>query len=192
MEPNDDENPLEWYYKLFMWSHRLPNAGAIACNLLYPNKLIDNRPVVQCAGGFFSSNGDLSYIHNIAYNDELKQPREVDWVTFGGIFLRRRALDCVGKFDSRYEWAYCMDVDYSLEMRLRGYSLYHVNVELIHQESVTANRVKEEREDLKQISHANFKKLLDKWREDPKTCNTSLAKRPIPDFLFYLLKTCFY
>jgi GT2 family glycosyltransferase len=63
--------------------------------------------------------------------------RAVDRVTFGGVLIRRKAVDECGPIDGRYEWAYVMDVDYCFKGRSGGYQLFQVPVYLQHEGSRT-------------------------------------------------------
>jgi hypothetical protein len=74
----------------------------IACNLLFPRKDESGRYIVQCAGGRFE-NGEIRHIRKIPYPSGLDHVREVPWITFGGVPIRRRTIDCCGSFDRRYE-----------------------------------------------------------------------------------------
>ena len=93
----------------------------LACNLLYP-AAPDAYLRVQCAGGTFRE-GRIGHLNGDGVPAEaLRTLRAVDWVTFGGVLIRREVLRACGPFDDRYRWAYVMDVDYCFEARLRGFS----------------------------------------------------------------------
>ena len=77
---------------------------------------------VQCAGGTFRE-GQIGHLAGAAApSAALRSLRAVDWVTFGGVLIRREVIRACGPFDDRYRWAYVMDVDYCFEARLRGFS----------------------------------------------------------------------
>lgn len=148
--PDDLNN--QWYNDLLKYADELPDAGMIACDLLYPIRAASGRWYVQSAGGHFN-HGNIGSVGGavdtrnakvrsgaLEYDDSYRRIREVDWVTFGGIYMRREILDMCGGFDDRYKWAYVKDVDYSLEARLRGLKLYQVPVNLLHEESGTTIR----------------------------------------------------
>lgn len=148
MAPMPDDPGNTWYERLLQHVAKLPDAAAIACDLLYPEKTATGHWATQCAGGRLTGEGQIT--HNGGgdhdYDARYDSVRKVDWVTFGGVYLRRAALDMCGPFDSKYEWAYVMDVDYSLEMRLRGWNLYQVPVNLQHSESQTTRAFLEQPE----------------------------------------------
>ena len=137
------EPPERWYDERCGYRDTLPGAGMIACNLLYPRE--PNEPLtVQCAGGTFE-NGQIDYLHGPLLEapsdgkgvacELLARVRSVDWVTFGGVLIRREVIRACGPFDRAYRWAYVMDVDYSFEARLRGFRLMQVPVSLRHEKA---------------------------------------------------------
>lgn len=143
--PGDEAN--RWYDDLCAYAAKLPDAGAIACDLLYDVKSPRGNYYVQCAGGVLE-NGQIRHVGGhvdrvtgragpqaVEYDRRFQTIRQADWVTFGGVYLRRQMLDQVGKIDERYKWAYVIDVDYCLEARLRGFNHYQVPVNLLHQEN---------------------------------------------------------
>ncbi len=136
MYPAADDVTNAWYDELLRWADRLPDAGAIACDLLFPHLTSNGQPAAQCVGGTLDA-GKVGHLggREFPYDERFTRARLTDWVTFGGVLLRRSALDMVGSFDSAYQWAYVMDVDYSLEMRLRGLNVYQVPVNLVHEEN---------------------------------------------------------
>jgi GT2 family glycosyltransferase len=136
MAPVPGQDPWGWYRGIADDRKKLPDAGMIACNLLFAQKDESNRYIVQCAGGKFEK-GKIRHISKIPYPSGLDHVRAVPWVAFGGVLIRRRAIDCCGSFDRRYEWAYVMDVDFCLEARLRGFRLYQVLEILLHEENGT-------------------------------------------------------
>ena len=172
MRPMPHDNDNSWYDSLLDWVDALPDAGAVACNLIYPSgppgveHEAGGAPVVQCAGGVYQS-GKITHLggagHLVA--PEYHQAREVDWVTFGGVYLRRAALDMCHEIDGRYEWAYVMDVDHSLEIRRRGLRLYQVPVQLEHHESLTASRILAATEYRSKVDR-NFIEFERKWSPD--------------------------
>lgn len=136
MRPMPDDVDNSWYRSLCAWADQLPDAGAIGCDLLFSTRTTSGHPAVQCAGGTLRE-GVISHLggRDFPYDGRFAAHRLVEWVTFGGVYLRRSALDMAGRFDSEYRWAYVMDVDYSMRMRLRGLNLYQVPVNLIHDEN---------------------------------------------------------
>lgn len=171
MAPMPGEPPERWYDELCGYRDTLPGAGMIACNLLYPRE--PNEPLtVQCAGGTFE-NGQIDYLHGPLLEapsdgkgvacELLARVRSVDWVTFGGVLIRREVIRACGPFDRAYRWAYVMDVDYSFEARLRGFRLMQVPVSLQHEESRTTCRLWEQTPELKHHIQYNFNRFYSKW-----------------------------
>lgn len=163
MEPLPGDFSNKWYKKLLQYVEKLPDAGIVACDLLFPQVGADKKWKVQCAGGFLS-NGKISHLCQVPYVNFSKDARRVDWVTFGGIYIRREVLDLCGGFDSRYQWAYVKDVDYSLEIRIRGYNLYQVPVNLLHEENGTTRPYLEKPEYQAKVE-SNFKEFEKKWKD---------------------------
>lgn len=171
MRPLPHQSGLEWYRDLLSAVHDLPGAAIVACDLLYPDRVPGGAWTVQSAGGYFLG-GKFGYIGGrggsdadstgIVYGDQFAQPRPTEWVTFGGVYLRRETLDMVGSFDNRYEWAYIMDVDYCIEARVRGLTMVQVPVNLLHLESGTTREFLEQ-EFYRGKVDANVTKFYDKW-----------------------------
>ncbi len=174
MSPMPDDQTNGWYDELLSYARAMPEAGMLACNLLYPMKSTDGNWLVQCAGGYFRD-GKIGYIGGgvdvgqqtilevaRAYDDDLHKVRRVAWVTFGGVYIRREVLTACGPFDRRYGWAYVMDVDYCLEARVRGFELFQVPINLRHFESRTVKRLTMTPEKVKQLNK-NFLLFYEKW-----------------------------
>jgi len=164
MSPMPDDHNNSWYEKLLAYAQRLPDAGAIACDLLFPVKTKNNNYAAQCAGGIITADGKIAHNGGLEhdYDGRYREIRHVEWVTFGGVYLRRMALDMCGNFDSRYKWAYVMDVDYSMEMRLRGWRLYQVPVNLLHEENGTTRPLLQQSEYQAKVAK-NLELFYQKW-----------------------------
>jgi len=172
MAPMPGASPSGWFDDLCRYRDALPAAGMIACNLYYPQPA--GQPArVQCAGGTFED-GKIAHMHGAVlsksegesgvFKDLLTKIRPVDWVTFGGVLIRRDVIRACGPFDRRYKWAYVMDVDYSFEARLRGFRLVQVPVSLQHEESRTTGSLFERTPELKNHITENFNRFYEKWK----------------------------
>ena len=170
--PLDRDNT--WFRALCQQADRLPGAAMLACDLLYPFKSPQDRWYVQCAGGTFNGS-TISHIgggvntqaqtaeaHAYEYDERFQGVREAHWVTFGGVYIRRETIDMVGNFDTRYEWAYVMDVDYCLEARKRGLRIVQVPVNLLHEESQTSKAYLQLPEYQEKVG-ANMRRFHEKW-----------------------------
>ncbi len=157
--PNDQTNA--WYDELLRMAGKLKDAGAIACDLLYDKPTPEGERLTQCAGGTFDD-GAISHIHHTPYDDEYGHIRRAEWITFGGVYLRRAALDMCGSFDDGYQWAYVKDVDYSLEMRKRGWNLYQIPVALLHEENRSTKPYLEQIEYQQKVA-GNYEYFYKKW-----------------------------
>jgi len=165
MSPLHEDINNSWYRNLLEYADALPDAGIIACDLLFPEKTPQGAYAVQCAGGVFIDQS-INYIHSkrLPYDHQFRLPRSVQWATFGGVYIRRSAIDSCGDFDSRYVWAYVMDVDYSLEVRRRGYKIYQVPVNLIHEQNGSTKEFLRQPAYAEKISR-NQAAFQEKWRE---------------------------
>jgi len=146
MAPLPEDTNNDWYPQLLAAVEALPAASLIGCDLLYPLQ-VGGQWYVQCAGGWFRGDAfghvgghvDLQAgavgAEAVPYDDRFAHARRVDWVTFGGVYLRREILDMVGEFDPNYRWAYVMDTDFALEATVRGAQLYQVPITLLHEEN---------------------------------------------------------
>lgn len=174
MRPMPDDINNAWYTTLCAQVEQLPDAGLVGCDLLYPLKSATGLWYVQCAGGFFKNGrvahygGGVSLAEGVAteiayeYDERFANVRSSQWVTFGGVYIRRETIDMVGDFDERYQWAYVMDVDYCLEAHVRGQGIYQVPVNLLHEESKTSRKFLAMPEYGTKIGD-NMGKFLQKW-----------------------------
>ena len=174
MRPMPDDKQNNWYDALCTKAEQLPDAGLIGCDLLYPLRSPSGHWYAQCAGGYFKDGrvthfgGGVSLADNSAtaaayeYDDRFAKVRKSPWVTFGGVYIRRETIDMIGDFDTRYLWAYVMDVDYCLEATIRGQRIYQVPVNLLHEESTTSKKFLGQPEYLAK-AEGNMRKFLEKW-----------------------------
>jgi GT2 family glycosyltransferase len=167
--------PQTWFEQLLGFVERYPDAGIFGCKLLYPVEL-DGRRLVQSAGGYidgkrgvplhFGGGVDLfaeggCTIDKTAEVDrgQYEEPRRVQWVTFGGCYIRRRVLDAVGDMDPNYRFSYYSDVDYCLTAASLGFDTYYLPVPILHCEG----RDNKKRDDIQAIMQGNRAYFLSKW-----------------------------
>ena len=187
MAPMPEDVSNEWYDALVEQRNRYPDAGMLGCNL-FSFRSSPKEPLhVWYAGGIFR-NGEIDHLHGPVKLDceemqgcvpksILQRAREVAWCTFAGVLIRREVIRDCGDFDRRYQWAYVMDVDYSLEARKRDYHLLQVPVALQHYGSRTTSKVTKENPELKTKASQNFQLFYEKWRPS----HSGLLKGPSPD-----------
>lgn len=162
--PEDIHN--SWYYNLCEYAKQFPEAGMFGTTLLYPAKDNNNNYYIQHAGGQFINGEAVHFGGGLELNCSRaskqletdkgqydKKIREVSWVTFGGIYMRRSVINSVGNFDPRYYWTYYRDVDYCITARSLGWKIYQTPVKLLHYEG----------KDNKRIQAADSSKL-EKWK----------------------------
>ena len=172
MGPMPGQELGRWFDELCRYRSAMPWAGMIACNLVHPRRSRHFAYEVQCAGGTFVGE-QVAHLHGrlgdttgpgMVQRQLLEHVRLVDWVTFGGVLIRRELIRACGPFDKRYGWAYYMDVDYCFEARLRGFVLAQVPVLLEHEESRTTRIERKERPELTFNMTRNRDQLHDKWQ----------------------------
>ncbi|NQU37779.1 MAG: hypothetical protein HQ526_09340 [Actinobacteria bacterium] len=134
MYPLPDDPNNTWYERLLDEVAKLPDAGIVGCDLLFPDLIPTGWVAAQCVGGKIKENR-IKHVggRRHPYDERYRGVRRTDWATFGGVYIRREAIDMCGSFDDRYEWAYVMDVDYCMEVQLRGLRTYQVQVNVIHE-----------------------------------------------------------
>lgn len=183
MRPLPDDPANHWYEALIASVAQLPDAGIVGADLLFPHYTDSGHWACQSVGGRIR-NGEISHIHGKKrnYDDRYARVRRTDWATFGGVYIRREVIDMVGSFDSRYKWAYVMDVDYCMETQLRGMRIYQTPVNLIHEENGTTRSFLAEAE-YKQKVEANMDAFYDKWRPLFRSAKSSGARASESNYL---------
>jgi len=164
MSPLPDDTDNGWYDILRDHVAKLPEAGIIGCDLLFPSPSPAGYEGVQCAGGTFE-NGTVGHINGrtLEYSSELRRPREVAWATFAGVYIRRSTIEACGDIDSNYQWAYVGDVDYCFEARRRGIRVYQVPANLLHAENGTTAPFLEQ-EEYRAKAASNLEHFHNKWK----------------------------
>ncbi len=176
--PEDTKN--YWYKELCSYADRFPEAGIFGTTLLYPAKDEQGNYYIQHAGGKFHNGEAIHFgggleLFSGSASRELetdkgqfdRKLREVAWVTFGGIYLRRSLISDVGNFDPSYHWTYYRDVDYCLSARKLGWKIYQTPVKLLHYEGKDNKRIQQQdrtRTEKWRINHSIF---LEKWKDSP-------------------------
>jgi len=163
-----------WFDEVLKYVEDYPEAGMFGCLLLYPAKNDKGEFYIQCAGGKFTNEkpdhygSGLVLENNSRFKEDVEvdqgqydKVREVAWSTFGGCYIRRSFIECVGDFDAEYEWTYNRDVDYCLQARERGQRIYNIPVRLFHEESRDNKRLKDATK--LQMEMRNLKRLQTKW-----------------------------
>lgn len=163
MAPMPDDPNNTWYEELCAYRDKLPEAGIIGCDLIFPEPTQDGGVAAQCVGGRIRA-GKIKHVGgpNHPYNERYTGVRQMDWATFGGVLIRREAIDMVGPFDDAYKWAYVMDVDYCMAVQLRGMRIYQVPVNIVHAENGTTKDFLKNPE-YQEAMLANFTVFEEKW-----------------------------
>lgn len=111
-----------------------PGVGAVGCKIRYPDGTI------QHAG--LTLDWPLALSRHIGrYEPDRGQydaPRDVKFITFAAVALRRQALERVGLFDEGYHPAYFEDADLCVRLRRAGYRIrYEPRATLVHREATS-------------------------------------------------------
>jgi GT2 family glycosyltransferase len=171
--PTDTSN--SWYYELLEHVKNHPEAGIFGTTLLYPAKSADNKYYIQHAGGKFVNGEAVHFGGGLELNSrrasrELEEDkgqydylREVAWVTFGGVYLRRSVIAAVGNFNPSYYWTYYRDVDYCLSARKLGFKIYQTPVKLLHYEGKDNKRIQKLDPVKNEHWSINFSIFKEKW-----------------------------
>jgi len=175
MLPMTDDTTNKWYDDLLNYVQTYPEAGIFGTTLLYPAKSNSGNYYIQHAGGKFVNGEAIHFGGGLELfsssisrgleedQGQYNKVREVSWVTFGGIYIRRAVISDCGSFDPSYYWTYYRDVDYCLTARSRGWKIYQTPVKLLHFEGKDNKRIQQQ-DPLKGEQVAiNHKIFLNKW-----------------------------
>jgi GT2 family glycosyltransferase/glycosyltransferase involved in cell wall biosynthesis len=153
---NDTEVTEGWLERLVQTAYRANNIGMVGPKLIYK----DGR--LQEAGSQVFQNGSARAYGKYADQADpmFNQLREVDYCSAACLYAKRKVLDCVGGFDSRYSPAYYEDTDLAFAVREAGFKvLYEPRSTVIHHEYSTSGGTAFAR------MEANRTKFLEKWAE---------------------------
>jgi GT2 family glycosyltransferase/glycosyltransferase involved in cell wall biosynthesis len=153
---NDTEVTEGWLERLVETAYRANNIGMVGPKLIYK----DGR--LQEAGSQVFQNGSARAYGKYADQADpmFNQLREVDYCSAACLYAKRKVLDCVGGFDSRYSPAYYEDTDLGFAVREAGFKvLYEPRSTVIHHEYSTSGGTAFDR------MEANRTKFLEKWAE---------------------------
>jgi GT2 family glycosyltransferase len=153
---NDTEVTDGWLERLVETAYRANNIGMVGPKLIYK----DGR--LQEAGSQVFRDGSARAYGKYADQADpmFNQLREVDYCSAACLYAKRKVLDCVGGFDTRYSPAYYEDTDLAFAVREAGFKvLYEPRSTVIHHEYSTSGGTAFER------MEANRTKFLEKWAE---------------------------
>jgi GT2 family glycosyltransferase len=175
MLPVPEDKNDDWYYKLLNYVQSYPEAGMFGTTLLYPAKSENERYYIQHAGGRFKNGEAIHFgggleLFSSRLSRELEEDkgqydrlREVSWVTFGGVYLRRSLINSCGPFDPAYYWTYYRDVDYCLTARSLGWKIFQTPVKLLHFEGKDNKRIQQQDPRRAEQARINHEIFTDKW-----------------------------
>jgi GT2 family glycosyltransferase len=151
---NDTEVTNGWLERLVETAYRADNIGLVGSKLVYK----DGR--LQEAGSQIFQDGSARAYGKYADQADpmFNQLREVDYCSAACLYAKRKVLDRIGGFDSRYSPAYYEDTDLAFAAREAGYKvLYEPRSTVIHHEYSTSGGTAFDR------MEANRTKFLEKW-----------------------------
>lgn len=122
-----------------MMKEMKPGVAVVGCLLRYPDGRIQHGGTVRL--GIESGYG---HIDHGKVEPSITSPREMEFVTFAAVIVRRKVFFEVGGFDEDYD-TYCEDSDLCLRLRKAGWKvIYTPHASAIHDESQTTSPMKGE------------------------------------------------
>jgi GT2 family glycosyltransferase/ADP-heptose:LPS heptosyltransferase len=116
-----------------------PDVAVVGCLLRYPDGRIQHGGTVRL--GIEQGYG---HIDHGKVTPSITTPKEMEFVTFAAVLVRRKAFFDVGGFDEDYD-TYCEDSDLCLRLRKAGWKVvYTPHASAIHDESQTTSPMKGE------------------------------------------------
>jgi GT2 family glycosyltransferase/ADP-heptose:LPS heptosyltransferase len=130
-----------------------PDVAVVGCLLRYPDGRIQHGGTLRL--GIEQGYGHIDH-GRIA--PSITAPKEMEFVTFAAVLVRRKAFFEVGGFDEDYD-TYCEDSDLCLRLRKVGWKvIYTPHASAIHDESQTTSPMKSE------LWHKSQAVFMKKWR----------------------------
>ncbi|MFT3762145.1 MAG: glycosyltransferase [Pseudoxanthomonas sp.] len=158
---NNDTVPQPgWLDALLDTFDRIPDAGLVGAQLLYP----DGR--LQEAGGVVFADGSAWNYGRFEspYDPRFGYLRDADYCSGAAIAIPRVLFESLGGFDARYAPAYYEDADLAFAVRAAGRRvLYQPASRVLHLEGVTAGIDTSSGAKAYQVRNAAI--FADKWRQ---------------------------
>lgn len=131
------------------------------------SKLINLNGKLEEAGGIVWKEGEYSN-YGSGENPNLPQynyVKEVDFISFNSIILRKSIWEIIGGSDEKYSSIYYQDIDFSFKMRKYGYKVMYQprSVVEIYEGILNEDKIS------KRIKNYKFKnkiKFIKKWRDE--------------------------
>lgn len=181
MMPLPEDTTNKWYDLLLNYVNQSAQTdGMFGMKLLFPAES-NNTRLIQHAGGRFTIYGEPSHFGVRTPSENTKtgggyEPeedngqydrfREVSWITFGGLYIRRSLITAVGDFDPRFFWTYFRDVDYCLSARDAGFRICQTPVPFLHAESQDNKALQAQNPSLSRKWLINKQIFEEKWPKE--------------------------
>lgn len=157
---NDTQVTPGWLDRLLETYLEEPDCGIVGSQLVYP----DGR--LQEAGALVYDDGEAWNVGRFEQRDDPRYlyRRDVDYVSGAALLIERALFQRLGGFDTRYEPAYCEDMDLAFAVRAAGRRVvYEPTSVVIHCEGISSGT------DLtagtKQYQVLNRAKFIEKWAD---------------------------
>lgn len=131
---NDTEVTPGWLEALLREAEADPAVGLVGAKLLFP----DGR--IQHAGCIVEPR-EPRHLGYLAPGNTHNEPRDVDYVTFAAVLIKREVVEAIGFLDEGYAPMYYEDVDYCLRARAAGFRVRYAPASVIvHHEGTGSKR----------------------------------------------------
>jgi len=150
--------PLWWTDLLFYVQDT--SVGVLGSKMVFTS----NPNIIQHFGGGITSEADAIHPHRgLIDGGDYNYCATVPFVTFGGVYIKRKVIDKVGYLDEAiYPWGF-EDVDYCLRVRKEGWKVICTPATLWHDETRDAKTLPEFKEIIERnMEYVRMKHKLNK------------------------------
>jgi len=154
---NDDTEPKkDWLLHLIDRMESDKKIGICGSKLLYPD-----TNIIQHAGIGFENNSTILYGRGENDSIEYSIAKEINFITFACVLLRKEMIDDIGLLDEQFSFFY-EDIDYCMRARKSGWKVFYEPKSILyHHESATINK-----NNLAYLCNESKRKFLRKWSKE--------------------------
>ena len=154
---NDDTEPQkDWLLHLINRMESDKEIGICSSKLLYPDS-----DIIQHAGMGLKDKTVILYGRGKPDSKEFNIAKEIDYVTFACVLLRKEMISEIGLLDEQFEFFF-EDMDYCMRARKAGWKVFYEPKSVVyHHESSTIHK-----KELVWLCDKNKKKFLNKWNKE--------------------------